>query len=102
MWCAKNITTRLGRVYLKLKIITQLPDIQDTVICNSTIMREKISHLSVTPCLEAFGSVLIYFRMLPVQVYFIYGIAVSIHLTYYSVLCHSDTILPILGQDLLL
>ena len=27
MWCAKNIHTRLGRVYLEPKIITQLPDI---------------------------------------------------------------------------
>ena len=102
MWCVKNILTRLGRVYLELKIITKLPDIQDTVLCNSTTMREKISHLSVIPCLVAVGMVPISLCKSPVQVCFIYGITTAPCRMKFSVLCHDVVILLILGQDLLL
>ena len=101
MWCVKNILTRLGRVYLELKIITQLLDTPDTVLCNSTIMKEDISHLSVTPCLVAIGMVPMVFISSLVQACFIYGTETTPPHLKFSVLCHTDVILLTLGQEFL-
>ena len=101
MWCAKNIHTRPWRVYLQPKLITHIPCIQDTVLCSPTIMKDNISHLSVTPCLAAIG-------MAPMSVIytmgvdcFIFGISTTPPHMDFSVLCHNDVILPILGQEIL-